>query len=370
MRRLLVLAMISLVCVADARTWTDVQGRTLTGEYVRQEGDGVVVRRDGGSEVTIRLSQLSADDQLFVGEQRKTAEVSTEERVSTPDESRFLPFRDRVKRIKFLGQTLPADYLGVASIVDRPLGKAPGVPRGLSLAKDGTIVVSIGNGTTPGMKLLRWSPTKGAEDIVPLLYRKYEPGDSRESRPDDEREGRLWFFAGQVAHDRDGAVLFTLGACGGNGIFRVKQEYPVNLQRLNSCISSSSLQVPPWDSGHAYIARGNSITRFKLSAGKAEVRDVALSVEGDEIYFGNTLLLGQGKLIAGVGFASGEKDARGVSVVDNFGLLIDIQARGYRLISDDYLGPMALAPDSSRRIRASKIDGGRAQQISEFDIRL
>ena len=51
----------------QARTWTDAaSGRTIEAEFVRVEGEEVVVRMQNGSVTKIAISRLSADDQEFV----------------------------------------------------------------------------------------------------------------------------------------------------------------------------------------------------------------------------------------------------------------------------------------------------------------
>jgi hypothetical protein len=247
-KRFLPLLACLLITASHARTWMDNQGRTLEADYVSPTGDEVlVVRKNDKQQLSLKLSQWSENDLAFVSSQA-AAKLPPREQVTTPNESRFAPFRSRLKRFVFTSQSCPAKYLGVVSLVDRPFGKLPFSAAGISLGKDGGIIVSSGNGTTPHMKLVKWSPKGGVVDIVPLIYQKFDHKSfSPSERADDERAGRFWFFGGQVAHDRNDQVLFTHGACGGNGIVRVVSDAPVQLQRLNECIASSSLQVPPWD---------------------------------------------------------------------------------------------------------------------------
>lgn len=58
---------LSSVWICEARTWTDVQGRTIEAELVRCDGTGVIVRMNG-KEVTLPLSRLSEADQAFARE--------------------------------------------------------------------------------------------------------------------------------------------------------------------------------------------------------------------------------------------------------------------------------------------------------------
>jgi hypothetical protein len=50
---------------AAARTWTDQRGRTISGKFVRLDGDKVVIL-SAGKVVTPRLSSLSQADQNYV----------------------------------------------------------------------------------------------------------------------------------------------------------------------------------------------------------------------------------------------------------------------------------------------------------------
>src|SRR5262245_42698535 len=50
---------------AAARTWTDQRGRTISGKFVRLDGDKVVIL-SAGKVVSPRLSSLSQADQNYV----------------------------------------------------------------------------------------------------------------------------------------------------------------------------------------------------------------------------------------------------------------------------------------------------------------
>ncbi len=366
----LVLALLAPAFAAP-RTWTDLDGRTVEADFVGSDLTHVTVRRAAdGQTFRIELARLREIDRAYVLAQTvaNTVQAAASETVLTPQDEYFQVFQSRLKRFRYGQQTVPANYLGVMSIVERPLGTVPYHVRGLSIGPDGSIVLTSGSGTTPHMKLVEWTPPGETSTIVPLLYKKSEKGITKAERAEDEKAGRFWFFGGQVAHDRKGDLLMTLGACCDNGIFRVSPTSSAPFARLNTCVSSSSLQVPSWDSNHAYIARSNSITRFALSAGSAEIEDEVFSIDGFDVYLGNTLLLARDKIIAGFSLPTGEKDKRGVSVSGKFGIYIDRAAGGYYLLCDDYLSPMAVSPDGRRMIRASKGPDGKTI-ITEFSLR-
>lgn len=66
------LSLISLIAVIlpatlQARSWKEAgSDRTLEGDYVRTEGEQVVIRKVGGTTVKVALSKLSEEDQKFV----------------------------------------------------------------------------------------------------------------------------------------------------------------------------------------------------------------------------------------------------------------------------------------------------------------
>lgn len=356
---------------AEARTWTEITGRTVEADFVTATDTHVTVRRVADRQTfQIELSRLLATDRAYVLTQiaAQASPAAMEETVLTPDEEYFEIFQTRLKRFRFGKQSVAAKYLGVMSIIERPIGTLPYNARGLSIGPDGTVVLTSGSGTTPHMKLVEWTSPGETSTIAPLLYKKFTQGITKQERAEDERAGRFWFFGGQVAHDRNGEILITLGACCDNGIFRVSTASATPFRRLNTCISSSSLQVPSWDSNHAYIARGNSITRFSLSGGSADIKDEIFSIDGYNVYLGNTLMVDRDRIIAGLSLPTEEKDNRGVEISGKFGIYIDRVAGGYYLIRDDYLSPMAISPDGRRMIRSSK-DSAGTNILTEFALR-
>jgi protein disulfide-isomerase len=59
-----------LAVTADARTWKEAgSDRTIVGEFVRTEGENVVITRPIGGTAKVPLSRLSEEDQKFAAEQ-------------------------------------------------------------------------------------------------------------------------------------------------------------------------------------------------------------------------------------------------------------------------------------------------------------
>jgi hypothetical protein len=57
----------------EMRTWKAADGREMTGEFVKAEGESVTVRKAGGKTVAIPVSMLNPDDQKFVETQKSAA---------------------------------------------------------------------------------------------------------------------------------------------------------------------------------------------------------------------------------------------------------------------------------------------------------
>jgi hypothetical protein len=77
---------VSLLCFtlqpADARTWTDVKGRTIEADIVRKDGAGVIVKK-GGKEVRLPLQLLSEADKKFVEKWEEEGGAPAEDGVVT-----------------------------------------------------------------------------------------------------------------------------------------------------------------------------------------------------------------------------------------------------------------------------------------------
>ncbi len=84
---LLALCILALAvpALAEMRTWTSLRGSTVEAEFVEQELDTVVLRTAEGELLDIRLNQLSADDQLYVGSLRNVQHRNEPEASSDTD---------------------------------------------------------------------------------------------------------------------------------------------------------------------------------------------------------------------------------------------------------------------------------------------
>lgn len=64
------LVSLSLPATLHARTWKEAEtGRSLEGDYVRTEGEQVVIRKANGTTLKVALSKLSEEDKKFVADQ-------------------------------------------------------------------------------------------------------------------------------------------------------------------------------------------------------------------------------------------------------------------------------------------------------------
>ncbi|RFC44434.1 MAG: hypothetical protein DVB23_002298 [Verrucomicrobia bacterium] len=85
----------ALTGAAAPRTWTEAgSGRTLQGEYLRMQGEDVLIRRANGTTVTVPLERLSQADRDFIAGPRgsgKPGTVLIREDFSsgTPDKTKF-----------------------------------------------------------------------------------------------------------------------------------------------------------------------------------------------------------------------------------------------------------------------------------------
>ncbi|MCB1227020.1 MAG: hypothetical protein KDK99_14480 [Verrucomicrobiales bacterium] len=57
---------------SEVRTWTDDQGRAVTAEMVRQDGENIVLLVNG-SEIPFPISKLSAEDQAWLQQKQETS---------------------------------------------------------------------------------------------------------------------------------------------------------------------------------------------------------------------------------------------------------------------------------------------------------
>jgi thioredoxin-related protein len=73
---------LALAASLPARTWKEAgSDRALEGDYLKTEGDQVVIRKSGGTTVKIALSKLSEEDQKFVAEQSAPKEETADKDV-------------------------------------------------------------------------------------------------------------------------------------------------------------------------------------------------------------------------------------------------------------------------------------------------
>ena len=341
-----------------ARVWVDVKGRQLEAEYVSSDATSVTVQRISDSkEFTIPTETLSERDQAFVKEKSEANEPA----ILLPDARAFLEFQDYIQSFKIEGKRFSARYLGDCGLTEKPIESISTYADGLAFSPDGSrIAVSSGNGTTSHMRLFYWSEDGSEDEIIPLTYRKYEKGLSRDEREALEEDGILWFFGGQVAMNRSGEVFTTLGAAGGNGILKVQGS---KLKRLNYCTSSSTLQIPNWDDRTVYLGRGDTIHKFRLSGNEAEMDGDFLNINGENLFISNALIIDTNRVILSLTHSAGAKDKDGRDLYKIFSILVDKEARGYYFLAPSNMGAMAIS-DQGRMVRCD----GDLRKIVEFEL--
>jgi len=115
----------------QARTWTDVDGRSLEADYLAGTETSVQVRRAVDQQVfELQLDQLSQGDRDFVAE-RLAADLGF---LHTPDEFEFAHFRPRLEGFRFGNNRVPAKYLGIVSLREKTLGPIEYWPDGMSIS--------------------------------------------------------------------------------------------------------------------------------------------------------------------------------------------------------------------------------------------
>ncbi|MGE9294299.1 MAG: thioredoxin-like domain-containing protein [Puniceicoccales bacterium] len=76
MRRLIYFFLLLAAAFSHARTWTDVQGRTMDAEAISFEGDGLVnFRKTDGMVYSFPLASLCAEDQAYLQEQLASGQL-------------------------------------------------------------------------------------------------------------------------------------------------------------------------------------------------------------------------------------------------------------------------------------------------------
>lgn len=294
----------------------------------------------------------------------RAEEPQPTERVTKPDEAVFLPYKERIMAFRFGSERLSAKYLGVLSTRERIIGKLSCLAHGLAVSSRGQIAFTAGNGTTPLMRVGFWAAPKEESEAVVLTYEPFSRETTPQQKKENEANAVLWFFSGQCAFDKNDQVIFTLGSCCDNGLFRIESQTPPRLRRLNLFGPSSAFQIPHWDGDYAYIARGNSIRKFRINGNSAESGEgkAVFEIVGDRIFMGNTLMPDANAVVASLSLPLGEKDERGMERMAMFSIYIDRKEGGYYLVSDKLLGCMALAQDHTTMLRQDM----KTRELSEF----
>ena len=69
------LLVLSLGAVAEVRTWTNAEGKTIEAEYVSADGEKLTLQLRNSKRVTIELKTLSEADQKWVTDKVAAAEA-------------------------------------------------------------------------------------------------------------------------------------------------------------------------------------------------------------------------------------------------------------------------------------------------------
>lgn len=124
------LLMGSLSAFAQARTWTDTDGRTVEADLVRKEATAVVLRVPDGREFTVPLARLSEEDQKWVATAQPVApkeSVPVTENLFFDEESLWDPLDPKMdkeqeaqrllRRAERLGSTATVTAVGQSGVL-------------------------------------------------------------------------------------------------------------------------------------------------------------------------------------------------------------------------------------------------------------
>ncbi|MEO5715117.1 MAG: hypothetical protein ABIT37_16685 [Luteolibacter sp.] len=75
---------------AESRTWRAADGREMTGEFVKVEGDSVTVRRLNGKTALVPVAMLNSEDQKYVAT-KKSEKEAADQAAADEEEARKKP---------------------------------------------------------------------------------------------------------------------------------------------------------------------------------------------------------------------------------------------------------------------------------------
>lgn len=356
----LLLPLLLVASTLHGRIWTDQLDRRIEASFISATETTATIKRESDSQTfEIPISSLSPRDQSFVADQLMMISKQT----NRPDEDAFFKYQDKLKAFQLGSKNFKARYLGTKAVQDEPIGKIRNYPNSFSLLADGRLAIARGSGTVARMSLNYWDTSGIETEILPLTYEPSPKGLSKEDKEKREKDGKLWFYGGQIAAGKNDQLYTTLGACCDNGILKIKD---TSLERLNYTISSSSFQIPDWDQRHGYIGRVHEIRKYRLkkSPEAFENGEVYFSVSGDTLYINHSLMLSDSQLVVCLSYDSGELNERDRKIFTSFTLLIDKDKGGYYLIKEGSLGPMTISQDGSRMLRYDS----EQQMLCEFKL--
>jgi len=283
-------------------------------------------------------------------------------------ESREKPFYERICYVNWDGQRFKPAFGWIRSLGQNEIGPvSPALlntqPRGLAFAPDGRIGISAGQGTTPHMVMTFWDNAGPGESIVDIKYQKrsFEPADGLDW-DSLERQGYFWFFAGPLAFDKSGTCYFSLGPCRPNGIYRVNSTCPVEIEKLCNIGSTTSLQIPFFDTDNIYATSQRGIYRYPLLPSNNTEPEPWFRIEGDGISMGHSLVVSPTKVIVGILIDNSQHELD--RDFDYKTLCFNKDTRSFQVLYGDSFGPMAMSWDGEQLIRFDKAAG----TITEFTL--
>jgi hypothetical protein len=266
-------------------------------------------------------------------------------------------------------ETFVPRNLGAQKLQETTFLKTTVYPRGLAFRPNGDLLGTLGNGTTSLMEIAEWKDAVYST-LVRFQYHQYSHEDfsnveTMRQREEDEHRGIFWFFGGPLAIDAKNEIYFNLGACGPNGLYRLKQTDPVEVEKLSTAQAFSSLQFFPADSEDLYATTYSGITKVRL--GNADPILQILSVYKSYFHLLNTLVLDENHVIATILLRHGPSNADPGQTNDTapiMAVMFDREKKGYYVFDLKNWGPMAIRPSDKALFRFDE----DAREIRQFTV--
>jgi hypothetical protein len=282
------------------------------------------------------------------------------------------PADDAIVGVDWGGVTFIPRNLGPQKLDEQTFAKTVDYPQGLAFQSNGDLLATIGRGTTPDMRIEKWTGTVQSH-FVQFQWHDYTAADFRDSekmkeRVDGETRGIFWFFGGPIAVDGKDQVYFNLGPCGPNGIYQLLQVKPIKVQMLFPSDGFWSLQFFPSSSEDLCLTSFSKIVNLDLTTAKTiDEAKPLFSMIGGHASLLNTLLVDVDHILATLAVnhldptdPTHKKRLASTRVA----VIFDRKLQGYYVLDFKDWGPMAIRPRDKALFRFD----ADAKEIKQFSL--